>query len=60
MMLSMSIKLTKNWIGTRRREQLLEKQKLEAVKEKLETELKFLRSQLNPHFLFNTINSISC
>jgi sensor histidine kinase YesM len=51
MFLAMSIKLTKSWIQSRRREQLLEK-------EKLETELKFLRSQLNPHFLFNTINSI--
>jgi two-component system, LytTR family, sensor kinase len=49
--LAMSVKLTKNWIQTRRREQLLEK-------EKLETELKFLKSQFNPHFLFNTINSI--
>jgi len=49
--LGMSIKLTKNWIQSRRREQELEK-------EKLETELKFLRSQFNPHFLFNTINSI--
>ena len=47
----MSIKLTKNWIQAKQREQLLEK-------EKLETELKFLRSQFNPHFLFNTINSI--
>ena len=47
----MSIKLTKNWIQARNREQLLEK-------EKLETELKFLRAQFNPHFLFNTINSI--
>jgi two-component system, LytTR family, sensor kinase len=51
MTLAMSIKLTKNWIQTKRREQLLEK-------EKLETELKFLRAQFNPHFLFNTINSI--
>ncbi|MGA0558505.1 sensor histidine kinase [Larkinella sp. VNQ87] len=51
MTLAMSIKLTKNWIQTERRQQLLEK-------EKLETELKFLKNQFNPHFLFNTINSI--
>jgi hypothetical protein len=51
MTLGMSVKLTKNWIQSRRREQALEK-------EKLETELKFLKSQFNPHFLFNTINSI--
>lgn len=51
MTLAMSVKLTKNWIQTKRREQLLEN-------EKLETELKFLKSQFNPHFLFNTINSI--
>lgn len=51
MTLAMSIKLTKNWIQTKQRQQLLEK-------EQLETELKFLRNQFNPHFLFNTINSI--
>lgn len=51
MTLAMSVKLTKNWISSKRRQQLLEK-------EKTETELKFLRSQFNPHFLFNTINSI--
>lgn len=51
MTLAMSIKLTKNWIESTRLQQQLEK-------EKLETELKFLRSQFNPHFLFNTINSI--
>jgi sensor histidine kinase YesM len=49
--LGMSIKLTKNWIESRRRQQELEK-------EKLETELKFLKYQFNPHFLFNSINSI--
>ncbi|HEX6427159.1 MAG TPA: histidine kinase, partial [Niastella sp.] len=51
MTLAMSIKLTKNWIQTKRRQQMLEK-------EKLETELNFLKNQFNPHFLFNTINSI--
>lgn len=49
--LGMSIKLAKNWLQTQRRQQLLEK-------EKLETELNFLKHQFNPHFLFNTINSI--
>lgn len=51
MTLAMSIKLTKNWVQTERRQQLLEK-------EKLETELRFLKYQFNPHFLFNSINSI--
>jgi two-component system, LytTR family, sensor kinase len=30
----------------------------ELIKEKLSTELKMLRNQLNPHFLFNTLNNI--
>jgi len=51
MTLGMSIKLTKNWLQTQRRQQALEN-------EKLETELNFLKYQFNPHFLFNTINSI--
>lgn len=48
---AMSIKLAKNWLQTRQRQQVLER-------EKLETELNFLKYQFNPHFLFNSINSI--
>ncbi|MEO6330127.1 MAG: histidine kinase [Ginsengibacter sp.] len=51
MTLAMSVKLAKKWMQTQQRERLLEQ-------EKIETELKFLKSQFNPHFLFNTINSI--
>ncbi len=51
MTLAMSVKLAKNWIESRKKQHELEK-------EKLETELKFLKSQFNPHFLFNSINSI--
>ena len=49
--LTMSIRLARNWLQTRQRQQVLEK-------EKIETELNFLKHQFNPHFLFNTINSI--
>ncbi|UBM58646.1 histidine kinase [Marinilongibacter aquaticus] len=51
MTLAMSVKLAKNWLQT-------EREKLTLQKENLETELKYLKSQINPHFLFNTINSI--
>ncbi|MFA6248251.1 MAG: histidine kinase [Mucilaginibacter sp.] len=40
-----------NWYKNSRRHQELQK-------EKLTTELAFLRSQVNPHFLFNAINDI--
>ena len=36
----------------------LEKDKKEIEKEKVQAELSLLRSQINPHFLFNTINDI--
>lgn len=49
--LSVALKLSEKWMGWR----MLEKQ-IEA--EKREAELKNLKNQLNPHFLFNTLNSI--
>jgi len=35
-----------------------EKERKEAEKEKLNTELAFLKNQINPHFFFNTLNNI--
>ncbi len=49
--ITMMIKLAKRGIETDKKNEALEK-------EKLSTELKFLKSQLNPHFLFNALNSI--
>jgi len=51
MTLAMTIKLTRNWMAAQRKQELIEK-------ERLETELRFLKHQFNPHFLFNSINSI--
>lgn len=36
----------------------MQKRLLEIAKEKAETELSFLKSQINPHFLFNSLNSV--
>jgi sensor histidine kinase YesM len=37
---------------------VIQKRTLSLEKEKAETELKLLKTQLNPHFLFNTLNNI--
>ncbi|PWT99098.1 MAG: hypothetical protein C5B52_11200 [Bacteroidetes bacterium] len=37
---------------------LTQRRLTEISKERAETELKFLKSQINPHFLFNSLNSI--
>jgi len=50
-MLSVTIKMTGKWYTTEAKRQ-------EEQKERTEAELKNLRQQLNPHFLFNTLNNI--
>ena len=49
--ISSGLKVTGNYIRNERRNKILENQKLA-------TELAFLKSQVNPHFLFNTLNNI--
>jgi len=46
-----SVKLFEYWYMNQKRNQELEK-------EKMESELKFLKSQIHPHFLFNTLNNL--
>lgn len=41
------------------KEQQIERERLHQLeKEKVSTELKYLKAQLNPHFLFNTLNNL--
>jgi len=49
--ISTILALIKRWNDT-------EKQKIEIEKERLQSELKYLKQQINPHFLFNSLNNI--
>jgi two-component system sensor histidine kinase AlgZ len=49
--LSVAMKLTENWVKWGRQQKML-------LAERQENELKNLKNQLNPHFLFNTLNNI--
>ena len=53
-----AIKLSKIWFKSQKRQQALEKEKLEIALQLRESELKYLKSQINPHFLFNALNNL--
>jgi two-component system, LytTR family, sensor kinase len=48
---ALAIKLLKYWYANKQAQQILQQEKLEA-------ELKFLKTQIHPHFLFNTLNNL--
>lgn len=48
---ALTVKLLKYWYANQQAQQVL-------TKEKLEAELKFLKTQIHPHFLFNTLNNL--
>lgn len=50
-MFAVFIKMFKYWYGE-------QKQKLQIEKDKMSAELQVLKSQLHPHFLFNTLNNL--
>ena len=49
--ISTSMKVIQQWLNA-------DKKRREIETDKLSTELSFLRTQINPHFLFNTLNNI--
>ncbi len=53
-----AIKFFKIWFSGQKRQQKLEKEKLEIALQLREAELKFLKNQINPHFLFNALNNL--
>ena len=52
--ITLLLKLSKSWFLV----SWLQKELLEKEKQKTEVELKALKAQINPHFFFNTLNSI--
>jgi hypothetical protein len=49
--IAVAIKLLKYWYDNKQAQQIL-------TQERLQAELKFLKTQIHPHFLFNTLNNL--
>jgi sensor histidine kinase YesM len=56
--LATSIKMLRFWYANKAALQQVEQARLEASLKLKETELKVLRGQIQPHFLFNTLNNL--
>ena len=56
--IAVAIKLTNVWLKNLKKRQKIEKDKLEVEIKLKEAELKLLRAQIHPHFLFNTLNNL--
>ncbi len=55
---SLPLPIIDNWLKRKRLQQNMAKQNLAMKAQQLEAELKFLKSQVHPHFLFNVLNNI--
>ena len=55
---AVAVKMLKNWYQIQRNNQQLIKEKLEAELQLKEMQLELLKGQIQPHFLFNTLNNL--
>jgi len=53
-----AIKITKHWLVSLQEKQTLERDMIQTELKLREAELKYLKSQIHPHFLFNTLNNL--
>ncbi|MDN5214365.1 histidine kinase [Fulvivirgaceae bacterium BMA12] len=55
---AVAVKMLKNWYQIQRNNQQLNEEKLEAELKLKEMQLELLKGQIQPHFLFNTLNNL--
>lgn len=53
-----AIKITKHWLVSLQEKQKLQRDMIQTELKLREAELKYLKSQIHPHFLFNTLNNL--